>query len=94
MKEGLTQSQLANKTNYSVSYISDIEVGRTIPTIKTLELIATSLGVHISSFLGSECCKQRIRNQSTTLHGNNSDICQDCPLFQTMLHNNHTQKNS
>lgn len=43
--KGLTQQELAEKTNLSQSYISAIEQGDKIPTLYTLDLIAGVLGV-------------------------------------------------
>ncbi len=41
---GLTQVELAKKTNLSRSYIGDIEKNRYNPSVTTLQLIATATG--------------------------------------------------
>jgi transcriptional regulator with XRE-family HTH domain len=43
----LTQAQLAEKTNLSVNYISEIETGIASPTLKTLLKLAQELDVDI-----------------------------------------------
>lgn len=43
----LTQAQLAEKTNLSINYISEIETGGTSPTLKTLLKIAQELHVEM-----------------------------------------------
>lgn len=40
----LTIKQLAERTGLSISYISDIERGRTLPSIDTLDKLLTALG--------------------------------------------------
>jgi transcriptional regulator with XRE-family HTH domain len=42
--QNLTLQDLANKSELSVSYLSDIERGRTLPAIDTLDKIFTALG--------------------------------------------------
>lgn len=44
----LTLSALADKSGLSLSYISDIENGRTIPTIETLDKLLTALGATLT----------------------------------------------
>ena len=80
-KNHLTQSELAKRSNFSPSYIGDIETSRTVPSIKTLEILAEALDIHITMFFKDECCRQRLKNGSETVHGNSSEICQTCPLF-------------
>lgn len=43
----ITQEELAEKANLTVSYISKIETGKKNPTIATIEKIAQALGVDI-----------------------------------------------
>ena len=43
----LTQAQLAEKTNLSVNYVSEIETGIASPTLKTLLKLAQVLNVEI-----------------------------------------------
>ncbi|WIF94457.1 helix-turn-helix domain-containing protein [Caminicella sporogenes] len=54
IKKGLKQCQLANKAGISNTYLSDIEVGRTTPSIKTLMKIAQALDVDCTVFLKSD----------------------------------------
>lgn len=45
--EGLTLMELAEKTGLSASFLSDIERGRTEPSIKTLRKIAGAYNLHL-----------------------------------------------
>ncbi len=45
--KNLTQSELAEKANLSVNYISQIETGVASPTIKTLFVVAQALDVEL-----------------------------------------------
>jgi transcriptional regulator with XRE-family HTH domain len=47
----LTLKELAERTELSVSYLSDIERGRTVPTLATLETLANALAVTVIDFL-------------------------------------------
>jgi len=47
----LTLRNLAEATGLSVSYMSDIERGRTSPSLKTLEALAEALGVSVTVLL-------------------------------------------
>jgi transcriptional regulator with XRE-family HTH domain len=51
LKKSLKQYELAEKANISNTYLSDIEVGRTSPSLKTLDKIAKALEVDIKIFL-------------------------------------------
>lgn len=51
LKKSLKQYELAEKANISNTYLSDIEVGRTSPSLKTLKKIAKALEVDIKEFL-------------------------------------------
>jgi len=46
----ITQTQLARKAGLANSTICDIEKGRLVPSIKTLEKIAKALNVPLASF--------------------------------------------
>ena len=50
-KKKLTQSQLADKTTLSRSYISDIEAGRYAPSVKSLVSIANVLNIDLNFLL-------------------------------------------
>ena len=51
---GLTQEQLAEKTDYSVDFIGLIERGVNAPTVSRLEDIADAVGVEIWQLFYSE----------------------------------------
>lgn len=51
LEKGLKQFELAKKAGISNTYLSDIEVGRTDPSLKTLEKIADALETSCSTFL-------------------------------------------
>ena len=48
---GLTLQDIANETKLSISFLSDIERGRTLPSLKTLQKIANVYNRNIASFL-------------------------------------------
>ncbi|MBZ9633145.1 helix-turn-helix domain-containing protein [Clostridium sp. FP1] len=48
---GLTQLQLADKSNLSRSYVSDIEAGRYAPSVKSLVSIANVLSIDLNFLL-------------------------------------------
>ncbi len=50
----LTQENLAEKVDLSVSYISEIENGKKRPSLKTLEKIAAALEVSLVSLMGED----------------------------------------
>ncbi len=52
--QGLTQENLAEKVDISVSYISEIENGKKRPSLKTLEKIAAALDVSLVSLMGED----------------------------------------
>lgn len=47
----MTQKQLATKAGICNSYISDLEVGRTEPSLKTLYKISKALTIDIKDLL-------------------------------------------
>lgn len=51
LKLGLTQKEVAERCGSSTSYICDIEVGRTNPSLKTLEKISKALEIEIRELL-------------------------------------------
>ncbi len=53
-KRNLKQQELAKKADISNTYLSDIEVGRSNPSIKTLRKISKALGIDSSKFLDEE----------------------------------------
>ena len=46
-----TLKDLAERSGLSVSYLSDIERGRTVPTINSLEAMASAFGISVVDFL-------------------------------------------
>jgi len=51
LKKRLKQYELAKEANISNTYLSDMEVGRSKPSLKTLDKIAKALGVDIKELL-------------------------------------------
>lgn len=51
IKKGMKQYELAQKSGISNTYLSDLEVGRTTPSIKTLDKLSKALEVDIKIFL-------------------------------------------
>lgn len=51
LKKSLKQYEVAKKAGISNTYLSDIEVGRTSPSLKTLDKIAKALEVDRKVFL-------------------------------------------
>ncbi|WP_308462464.1 helix-turn-helix domain-containing protein [Clostridium weizhouense] len=51
LKKSLKQYELAEKAGISNTFLSDIEVGRTTPSLKTLKKIAQALELDIKIFL-------------------------------------------
>lgn len=50
--KGLNVTELANKSFISQSYLSDIENGRTAPSLDKLNIICGSLDISLSEFFG------------------------------------------
>ena len=50
-RQGLTLKELGMRSELSVSYLSDIERGRSTPTLSTLETLATALSVSVMDLL-------------------------------------------
>lgn len=48
LEQQLKQTELAKKAGISNTYLSDIEVGRTEPSLNTLNKLITALGIEIS----------------------------------------------
>lgn len=51
---GMTQYQLAEKTNLSRSYVADIERGRYNPSVETLDSISRALNIKISELIDEQ----------------------------------------
>ncbi|MFA1820049.1 helix-turn-helix domain-containing protein [Virgibacillus oceani] len=50
--KGFSVSELARKAFISQSYLSDIETGRTAPSLDKLNVICETLGISLSEFFG------------------------------------------
>jgi transcriptional regulator with XRE-family HTH domain len=50
---GLTLETLADKANMNVTYLSDIERGRSNPTLGKLGDLATVFGIRVSELIGA-----------------------------------------
>lgn len=48
---GLTQMKLAEKANIGLTYVAQIEQGKKLPTLKTLEGIARALGTSMDTLV-------------------------------------------
>lgn len=51
IKRNMSQKTLADKAKISPSYLCDIEVGRSNPSLKTLEKISMAFNVSLSKLL-------------------------------------------
>lgn len=50
-KKRISQKELAERAGISNTYLSDIEVGRTDPSLKTLEKISRAMGISMKELL-------------------------------------------
>lgn len=50
-QSGLTQMKLAEKANIGLTYVAQIEQGKKLPTLKTLENIARALGTSMDNLV-------------------------------------------
>lgn len=53
-QQGLTLAELAEKTNRSVSLLSQIENGNVSPSFSTMQTVAEALDIHIGQMLSTE----------------------------------------
>lgn len=51
LKKRLKQLELAKEANISNTYLSDIEVGRTTPSLKTLKELANALEIDVKDLI-------------------------------------------
>ncbi|MBN2260571.1 MAG: helix-turn-helix transcriptional regulator [Clostridiales bacterium] len=54
IQNNLKQYELSKKADISNTYLSDIEVGRTTPSLRTLKRIAESLNTTVAELLDEE----------------------------------------
>jgi len=50
--KGWSQTRLARESGVSQTYISDLEAGRSNPTVPVLKRLAAALGVRVSDLIG------------------------------------------
>ncbi len=55
-RQHMTLSQVAEKTGLSISFLSDLERGRTDPSLSSLRKLAACYGVKVASLLDEEGC--------------------------------------
>lgn len=95
----MTLSQVASQTGISVSFLSDLERGRTAPSLHTLELLATCYDVSLACLMGEEtiCTSgedtlyseigRRIRAERESLGFHQSDVATCVGLTRTSMVN-------
>ncbi len=84
-ERNLTQNQLAKISNFSPSYISDIENNNKLPTLSSLMGIADSLEVPLLSLLSDGCCCELVEDYS--INQNISDKCKNCKVYKVFKEN-------
>ncbi len=67
---GLTQEQLAEKADLSLNFIGIIEIGRSTPSLKSLNRIAKALGAPLHALL-------KFSNATPSAHALRKKIVQD-----------------
>ena len=76
----ITQKQLAEGTNYSKSYIGDIETGRTQPSLKALITIMNFLKADPSDFFEMKCCFERMKEGIKDYCNHACENQMECPI--------------
>jgi transcriptional regulator with XRE-family HTH domain len=86
--QGLSIRALAERSGLNVNTLSLIENGKTSPSVSTLQVLAQSLAVSISSFFESVGGEQKItyqkhgkRPRAAFVHGNIQDLGAGMPRF-------------
>lgn len=77
----LTQKQLADLSNFSPSYICDIENNNKTPTVETIKTLARCLDVDIVTILNEPCCYDVFTSNSKPINFNSSK-CESCGVYQ------------
>lgn len=80
-QKGLSVSEIARRVGVSPGLISQVETGRTIPLLKTLEAIAKCLNVSLASLLTEE---KDVQNVLVNLDENTREVIVD-PKVQVLL---------
>lgn len=78
----VTQKQLAEGTNYSKSYIGDIETGRTQPSLKALMAIVGYLDAEPSDLFEEKCCFERMTKGDSGYCTYACEHQMNCPLVE------------
>ena len=55
---GITQKQLANKAGITQAYLSEIETGKTIPSLSVLERLALALDMEITQLFNEHSTRE------------------------------------
>jgi transcriptional regulator with XRE-family HTH domain len=74
---GMTQRELADATGLSQSYLAQIEQGDKMPSLETLQKIATSLGRDVAWLLGQGIGKGVRNYKPTKMQGPIRDLLAD-----------------
>jgi transcriptional regulator with XRE-family HTH domain len=61
LQRNMTIRDLADKTNLSYAYISQIENGKRTPTVETLNKLADALGVTVQYLIGAPKAEEIVR---------------------------------
>lgn len=67
---GITQETLAWESGVSKSYVSEIEAGKSVPTIHVLVALARRLGCEPGDLLGYQLSRPRLALQDAARRGN------------------------
>lgn len=79
--KNLTQKQLAELSNFSPSYICDIENNNKTPTVETIKTLAKCLDVDVITILNEPCCYDVLENNSRDNYFVSSR-CQECAIYK------------
>ena len=60
----LTLKELAVRTTFSVSSLSDIERGKTTPSLGTLEALSAAFGMTVIDFMTGVDCADKLEGQA------------------------------
>ncbi len=74
VKIGLTQEELAVRSDLTKGFISQLEHDNTSPSIDTMEKIVTALGTNMSDFFKDECEERIVYGQADVLSDEYDDM--------------------